>query len=78
MKTSLMDAFTRFAQLLGLALVNDDGSVTLPRIHIMTATSAANSGVSSNSLSSAMHKGFPFSMYDMVQEMGRVNRTRSA
>ena len=42
----------------------------------MTATSAANSGVSSNHLSMAMHKGFPFSLYDLVQEMGRVNRTQ--
>jgi hypothetical protein len=23
-----------------------------------------------------MHKGFPFSLYDIVQEMGRVNRTQ--
>ena len=76
MKTALMDAFTRFGDLEGLARFNEDGSVSLPRISILTATSAANSGVSSNYLSMAMHKGFPFSLYDMVQEMGRVNRTQ--
>ena len=76
MKTSLMDAFTRFGDLDGIARINDDGTVSLPRISILTATSAANSGVSSNYLSLAMHKGFPFSLYDMVQEMGRVNRTQ--
>eukprot|EP00956_Cyclotella_meneghiniana_P040737 scaffold203534_cov92-Cyclotella_meneghiniana.AAC.1 len=76
MKTSLMDAFTRFAELRGVGCINDDGTVSLPRISIMTATSAANSGVSSNDLSFATHKGFPFTLYDLVQEMGRVNRTQ--
>ena len=48
MKTELMDAFTRFGKLQGLAGVNDDGTVNLPKISIMIATSAANSGVGSN------------------------------
>eukprot|EP00956_Cyclotella_meneghiniana_P034894 scaffold109214_cov110-Cyclotella_meneghiniana.AAC.1 len=43
MKTALMDAFTRFGDLEGLARFNEDGSVSLPRISILTATSAANS-----------------------------------
>ena len=71
-----MDAFTRFGELQGEGRINEDGTVTLPKISIMTATSAANSGVSSNHLSFATHKGFPFTMYDLVQEMGRVNRTQ--
>ena len=73
-----MDAFTGFGYLPGNAgiKINEDGTVDLPRISILTATSAANSGVSSNQLKTAMHKGFPFSYHDLVQEMGRVNRTQ--
>ena len=48
MKTELMDAFTRFGKLQGLAGINDEGTVKLPKISIMIATSAANSGVGSN------------------------------
>ena len=73
-----MDAFTGFGYLPGNAgiKINEDGTVDLPRISILTATSAANSGVSSSQLKTAMHKGFPFSYYDLVQEMGQVNRTQ--
>eukprot|EP00956_Cyclotella_meneghiniana_P031331 scaffold81936_cov56-Cyclotella_meneghiniana.AAC.2 len=76
MKSGLIDAFTKYRELPGESSINPDGTVTLPKISVMTATSAANCGVSSNDLSTAMHKGFPFSMYDLVQEMGRVNRTQ--
>ena len=74
-----MDAFTGFGYLPGNAggiKINEDGTVDLPRISILIATSAANSGVSSSQLKTAMHKGFPFSYYDLVQEMGQVNRTQ--
>lgn len=75
MNSSLMDGFVRFGELdgIGIARFNDDGTVTLSKISIMTATSAANCGVSSNALTLAMHEGFPFSLYDMVQELGCVN-----
>lgn len=43
MKTSLMDAFTSFGELEGIACINDDGTVNLPKISITIATSAANS-----------------------------------
>jgi superfamily II DNA helicase RecQ len=76
MKVSIMDAFTSFADLPGEPVWNDDGTVTLAKIQILIATSAANCGISSNFLTSAMHKGFPYSLYDIVQEMGRVNRTQ--
>eukprot|EP00956_Cyclotella_meneghiniana_P004040 scaffold4901_cov50-Cyclotella_meneghiniana.AAC.1 len=76
MKTGLMDFFTRFGELQGIACVHEDGTVSFPKISILTATSAANCGVSSNHLSMAMHKGFPFTIYDLVQEQGRVNRTQ--
>eukprot|EP00956_Cyclotella_meneghiniana_P018449 scaffold30718_cov36-Cyclotella_meneghiniana.AAC.1 len=75
-KTGEMDAYTKFSELEGSAKLHADGSVTLPRIIILTATSAANCGISSNDLTNAKHKGFPFTMYDVVQEMGRVNRTQ--
>ena len=59
-KTGAMDAITKFGELSGLAKLHEDGSVTLPRISIVTATSAANCGISSNHLTNAKHKGFPF------------------
>jgi superfamily II DNA/RNA helicase len=78
MKVSIMDAFTSFADLPGDGepVWNEDGTVSLGKIQILIATSAANCGISSNFLTNAMHKGFPFSLYDIVQEMGRVNRTQ--
>eukprot|EP00804_Cyclotella_cryptica_P004679 CCRYP_018232-RA/>CCRYP_018232-RA protein AED:0.18 eAED:-0.09 QI:0/0/0/1/0/0/2/0/252 len=77
MKKSVMDAFTHFAELRGVGSIHDNGTVSLPKISIMTVTSAANSGVSSNDLSFATHKGFPFMLYNLVQEMGHINRTQS-
>jgi superfamily II DNA helicase RecQ len=76
MKVSIMDAFTSFADLPGEPVWNADGTVTLAKIQILIATSAANCGISSNFLTTAMHKGLPYSLYDIVQEMGRVNRTQ--
>lgn len=76
-KTSAMDAFSRYGELVGAPNMHEDGSVTLPRISILTATSAAICGISSNYLTNAKHKGFPFTMYDVVQEMGRVNHTQT-
>ena len=42
-KTSIMDAFTSFAELQGDPILHDDGTVTLAKIYILLATSAANS-----------------------------------
>ena len=76
-KTSIMDAFTSFANLPGDPALHDDGTVTLAKIHILLATSAANCGISSNHLSNVLHKGVPYNLYDVVQEMGRANRTQT-
>lgn len=43
-------------------------------MQIMTGTSSINAGVSSNHLKHAKHLDLPRNMYDVVQEMGRVNR----
>ena len=59
MKTSIMDAFINFADLPDEPKWNDDGTVTLGKITILIATSAANCGISSNFLTKAKHKGFP-------------------
>eukprot|EP00804_Cyclotella_cryptica_P004628 CCRYP_006958-RA/>CCRYP_006958-RA protein AED:0.37 eAED:-0.02 QI:0/-1/0/1/-1/1/1/0/271 len=77
MKTPIMEAFTSFSTLPGDASINPDGSVTLPWILILTATSATNCEINSNDLRNVKHKGFPYNLYDVVQEMGYVNRTQS-
>ena len=51
----------------------DDSPLTLPRTQFTTATSAANAGMSSNTLQHCKHEGMPPNMYELVQEMGRVN-----
>lgn len=66
------------AELSGSGVLNDDGTVSLARIYILLATSAVNCGISSNSLALVMHehKGLPYNLYNIVQEMGRANRTQ--
>ena len=49
----------------------------MPNILILTATSAANCGISSNDLTRVKHKGIPFNLYDVVKEMGRADRTQT-
>ena len=51
----------------------DDSPLALPRTQYTTTTSAANAGMSSNTLQHCKHKGMPPIMYELVQEMGRVN-----
>jgi len=72
MKSATMDAFTSYPTI--------DGSTAslLPKIQILTATSSANCGISSNDLNNALHKGLPSSLYELLQEMGQVNRKLSA
>ena len=79
-KVFVIDAFGRVA-----AEVNnnpDDPNATvdpmyyaiLPNLVVMPATSAANCGVSSAKYYRSYRVGPPPSMYDLVQEMGRVDR----
>ncbi len=49
------------------------GRFQLPNVLIMPATSAANCGVSSKECHRCCWIGFPPSMYDLVQECGRVD-----
>jgi len=72
MKSATMDAFTSYSTI--------DGSTAglLPKIQILTAASSANCGISSNDLDNALHEGLPPSLYELLQEMGRVNRKLSA
>lgn len=77
-KVTSMDAFTDYAITDGITPLPDYNDVILPKIQILTATSAANCGISSNSLRFAMHKGLPSTLYDVLQEMGCVDRKCSA
>ena len=52
----------------------DDKPLSLPRYQVYCATSAANAGMSSNDLKHCKHKGMPPNLYELEQEMGRVNR----
>jgi len=72
MKSTTMDAFTSYAKIDG----HNPGK--LPKIQILTATSSANCGISSNDLDNALHEGFPPSLYELLQEMGRVDRKKNA
>ena len=68
-KMCTMDSFNRFSN--GTAPVH---GVALPRIQIIIGTSAVQCGVSSNDLIHCKHKGLPPTMYDYLQDMGRVNQ----
>ncbi len=60
------------------ARAHEDGTVPLPKLMIMPATSAANCGVSSIDCHRSYRIVFPPSMYPLVQELGRVDRDPSA
>ena len=69
-KVFLMAAFCGEASL-------DSEETKPPLLLIMPATSAANCGVSSNDCHRSYRLNTPPSMYDLVQEMGRVDRNSS-
>jgi superfamily II DNA helicase RecQ len=74
LKTVLMEAFTKYDVLNGGPIIHDDGTVSLPCIGILCGTNSVNAGVSSNFVKFAKHKDIPRNLYDLVQELGRVNR----
>ena len=65
LKTYIMEAFC--------GETSDDDS-TLPTLWCVPCTSAANCGVSSLGCTRCYRYGLPPNLYDLVQEMGRVNR----
>ena len=68
-KICTMDLYTRFSA--GEAPLHD---VTLPRIQILIGTYAVQCCVSNNDLMYCKHKILPPTMYNLLQEMGRVDR----
>ena len=58
----------------------EDGNdaLQLPNLQVVTATSAANCGISSVECDRAYRQGIPPNLYDLVQELGRVDRLHSA
>ena len=71
-----MDAMTSYGDLPKEPVMDDNYDYNEPRLHkiqILITTSAANAGVSSNWLMVAKHKVFPVSLYDIMQELGRVD-----
>mmetsp|Transcript_15257 Transcript_15257/g.32285 ORF Transcript_15257/g.32285 Transcript_15257/m.32285 type:complete len:390 (+) Transcript_15257:1064-2233(+) len=73
-KVYVMDSFTSYSP----PGCEDDVESELPRNQITVATSAANAGISSKLCTKSRHKGLPPDFYDLVQEMGRVDRLLSA
>ena len=84
-KTTTMDAVTSFSSIhngyepdksytISDITSSGDDPIILPPNQVVTATATANCGVSSNELAHCKHKGHPPTLYDVVQEMGRVNR----
>ena len=55
-----------------------DHSRPRPNIQIMMGTSAVNVGISSNTLTTCMHKGLPPNLYNLVQALGRVDRKQTS
>ena len=55
----------------------DDELCEPPKLHILPATAATNCGISSNLCYWSYHVGPPQNMYNLVQEMGRVDRARN-
>mmetsp|Transcript_11434 Transcript_11434/g.25104 ORF Transcript_11434/g.25104 Transcript_11434/m.25104 type:complete len:717 (-) Transcript_11434:43-2193(-) len=79
-KVFVMDAFGRVAAEVNNNTHHPNATVdpmyyaVLPNLVVMPATSAANCGVSSAKCYRSYRVGPPPSMYDLVQEMGRVDR----
>lgn len=66
--------------LLNMGSTNEEEtySLVLPKVQIVVGTKALQCGVSGNHIKHAFKKGFPASMYELVQELGRVDRRRNA
>ena len=66
--------------LLRMGSSEDEGdySLSLPKVQIVVGTKALQCGVSGNYIKHAFKKGFPTNMYELVQELGRVDRQRNA
>ena len=56
----------------------DNGNAKLHEIQILCATKSAECGISSNHIDFGYRKNMPQSLYDILQEMGRVNRRANA
>ena len=63
---------------MGSSEEDDDDSLALPKVQIVVGTKALQCGVSGNYIKHAFKKGFPANMYELVQELGRVDRQRNA
>ncbi len=74
-----MDSFTNFGDIddKGYAMIDGD-SVKLVKVQILPATSAVNCGMSSTWCKISRHQGPPPTLYDVVQEMGCVDRSLTA
>ena len=57
---------------------DEDVTILLPKVQIVVGTKALQCGVSGNLIKHAFKKGFPGNLYELVQELGRVDRLRNA
>ena len=78
-KSWSMTAFTSFGRMLNKCVDDPTSdSAYLSLIQILTSTSSANTGISSNELMFGKHAGLVASMYNVLQEMGSGNRRGTA
>ena len=57
---------------------DEDETILLPKVQIVVGTKALQCGVSGNLIKHAFKKEFPGNLYELVQELGRVDRLRNA
>ena len=90
LKTTTMDAVKTYPDLEGEGIVlapssprrimegnyreDNDNSVTLPKIQIIVATKSAEAGINGKCLKFGRMSGFPNNFYEVVQQLGRVDR----
>ena len=94
LKTTTMDAVKTYPDLEGEGTVlepsshqrivdgtygeDDDESVSLPKIKIIVATKSAEAGINGKCLEFGKMRGFPNIFYELVQQLGRVDRKGTA
>ena len=57
---------------------DEDETLLLPKVQIVVGTKALQCGVSGSLIKHAFKKGFPGNFYELVQELGRVDRLCNA
>lgn len=83
MKTANMDAIKNYASCHGHGTILDPGApssqtsslgIALPKVQLVIATKSAEAGINGPHLKYGKASGMPASLYELVQQLGRVDR----